>query len=72
MARNDGRDRTCVRNINLADTAVGNTQAHNEREKASYVNQDIVHSTSTSRLPPMIIPKCSPRWKKKKSSLPVD
>ena len=41
MARNSG-DRTCVRNINISDANVGNTQAHNEREKKSYVNQDIV------------------------------
>ena len=41
MARNSG-DRTCVRNINISDANVGNTQAHNEREKRSDVNQDIV------------------------------
>ena len=41
MARNSG-DRTCVRNINISYANVDNTQAHNEREKKSYVNQDIV------------------------------
>ena len=41
MARNSG-DRTCVRNIDVSDANIGNTQAHNEREKKSYVNQDIV------------------------------
>ena len=42
MARNDGIDRTSVRNVNLTKTQIGNTQRHNEREKASYVNPDIV------------------------------
>ena len=41
-ARNDGRNRTCVRNINISDANISNTQAHNEREKKSYVNPDIV------------------------------
>ncbi|MBQ9458736.1 MAG: plasmid recombination protein [Oscillospiraceae bacterium] len=41
MARNTG-DRTCVRNVNVSDAKIGNTQAHNEREKKSYVNPDIV------------------------------
>ena len=42
MARNDGVDRTSVRNLAVSDKAVGNTQQHNEREKDSYSNQDIV------------------------------
>ena len=42
MARNDGIDRTSVRNLAVSDKAVGNTQQHNEREKDSYSNQDIV------------------------------
>ena len=41
MARNNG-NQTCVRNINISDANISNTQAHNEREKKSYVNQDIV------------------------------
>ncbi len=41
MARNAG-DRTCVRNVNVSDANIGNTQTHNEREKKSYVNPDIV------------------------------
>ena len=41
MARNTG-DRTCVSNINVSDANIGNTQAHNEREKKTYVNPDIV------------------------------
>ncbi len=42
MARNDGIDRTSVRNVNLTKTQIGNTQRHNEREKDSYTNPDIV------------------------------
>lgn len=42
MARNDGVDRVTARNVNLADTKIANVQRHNEREKESYVNPDIV------------------------------
>ena len=42
MARNDGIDRTSVRNLAVSDKAVGNTQQHNEREKGSYRNPDII------------------------------
>ncbi|MEG2386868.1 MAG: plasmid recombination protein [Aurantimicrobium sp.] len=42
MARNDGIDRTTVRNVNLTEGEIGNAQHHNEREKESYVNSDIV------------------------------
>lgn len=42
MARNDGVDRTTVRNVNLSETKISNTQRHNEREKDSYRNEDIV------------------------------
>ncbi|MCD7918939.1 MAG: plasmid recombination protein [Clostridiales bacterium] len=42
MARNDGVHRTTVRNANLTKIQIGNVQRHNEREKESYVNQDIV------------------------------
>ena len=42
MARNDGIDRTSVRNLGVSDKAVGNTQQHNEREKDSYRNPDII------------------------------
>ena len=42
MARNDGIDRTSVRNANLTRTQISNTQRHNEREKDSYTNPDIV------------------------------
>ena len=42
LARNDGIDRTSVRNLAVSDKAVGNTQQHNEREKDSYRNPDII------------------------------
>ena len=42
MARNDSIDRTSVRNLAVSDKAVGNTQQHNEREKDSYRNPDIL------------------------------
>ena len=42
MARNDGVDRTSVRNLAVSDKAVSNTQQHNEREKDSYRNPDII------------------------------
>ena len=42
MARNDDVDRTSVRNLAVSDKAVGNTQQHNEREKDSYRNPDII------------------------------
>ena len=41
MARGDSIDRTSARNMRLTATKIGNTQQHNEREKDSYVNQDI-------------------------------
>ena len=42
MARGDGIHRTSARNARMKDTDIDNAQAHNEREKSSYVNQDIV------------------------------
>ena len=42
MARGDGIHRTSARNAKLTADKVGNAQAHNEREKDSYVNQGIV------------------------------
>ena len=42
MAINNGIDRTSVRNLAVSDKAVGNTQQHNEREKDSYRNPDII------------------------------
>ena len=42
MARGDGIHRASARNARMKDTDIGNAQAHSEREKSSYVNQDIV------------------------------
>ncbi len=42
MARGDGIHRTNARHAKLTAAKIGNAQAHNEREKESYVNQDIV------------------------------
>ena len=42
MARGDGIHRTNARNMRLTAAKIGNVQLHNEREKESYVNQDIV------------------------------
>lgn len=42
MARHDGIDRTVARNVNLTASKITNAQRHNEREKESYTNPDIV------------------------------
>ena len=42
VARNDGIDRTVARNVNLTASKIANAQRHNEREKESYTNPDIV------------------------------
>ena len=42
MARNDGANRTSARNVNMTSGKIGNAQRHNEREKESYTNQDII------------------------------
>ena len=42
IARGDGVNRTIARNKNLIAKSIVNAQRHNEREKESYVNQDIV------------------------------
>ncbi len=48
MARNDGIDRTVARNQDLETPAdVAKVQEHNEREKDSYSNQDIVPERTT-------------------------
>lgn len=46
MARGDGVNRTSARNMRLTTAKIGNAQQHNEREKGSYVNQDIVPDRS--------------------------
>ena len=42
MARGDGINRTSARNMRMTTDKATNAQGHNEREKDSYVNQDIV------------------------------
>ena len=42
MARNDGANRTSARNVNMTSGKIGNAQRHNEREKESYTNPDII------------------------------
>ena len=42
MARGDGVHRATARNARMTADKVDNAQAHNERQKESYVNQDIV------------------------------
>jgi len=42
MARGDGIHRTNARNMRLTAAKISNAQQHNEREKESYVNQDII------------------------------
>lgn len=42
MARGDGVYRTSARNARMTAAKVSNAQRHNEREKESYTNQDIV------------------------------
>ena len=42
MARGDGIHRTNARNMRLTAAQIGYAQQHNEREKESYVNQDII------------------------------
>ena len=47
MARNDGIDRTVARNQDIETTDdLAKVQEHNEREKDSYSNQDIVPERS--------------------------
>ena len=46
MARGDGIDRTSARNMRLTTQKLKNAQQHNEREKDSYVNPDIVPERS--------------------------
>lgn len=42
MSRGDGVHRAIVRNEKISDKAVSKVQAHNERAKESYSNQDII------------------------------
>ncbi len=52
MARNDGIDRTVARNQDLETLGdVAKVQEHNEREKDSYSNQDIVPERTSLERP---------------------
>ncbi len=42
MARNDGIHRTSARNARLTTAKIGNAQQHNEREKASFADENVV------------------------------
>lgn len=46
MARNDGVDRTTVRNQPRTEINIADAEAHNERQKACYRNEDIVPERS--------------------------
>ena len=46
MARGDGTDRLSARNANIADKDTEKIQGHNEREKESYSNEDIIKERS--------------------------
>ena len=46
MARNDGMDRTTVRNQPRTESNIADAEAHNERQKACYRNEDIIPERS--------------------------
>lgn len=46
MARNDGVDRTTVRNQPRTENTIADAEAHNERQKTSYRNEDIIPERS--------------------------
>ena len=46
MARNDGADRTTVRNQPRTESNIADAEAHNERQKICYRNEDIVPERS--------------------------
>ena len=46
MARNDGVNRTAVRNQPRTESNIADAEAHNERQKACYQNEDIVPERS--------------------------
>ena len=46
MARNDGVDRATVRNQPRTEGNIADAEAHNERQKAYYRNEDIVPERS--------------------------
>ena len=76
MARGDGIHRTSARNMRLTAAKIGNAQQHNEREKESYVNQDIVpertHLNVHFKKPTAGYVEMFEQLKKTGSSPPVD
>ena len=76
MARNDGIDRTSARNVDVPDKDIGNTQKHNEREKDSYRNPDIIPERLSYNVHfkshPPAIRNCLHRWNPPARSPPVD
>ena len=46
MARNDDVNRTTVRNQPRTESNIADAEAHNERQKACYRNEDIVPERS--------------------------
>ena len=67
MARNDGIHRTVARNQDLETPAdVAKVQEHNEREKDSYSNQDIVPERTSlniqDRKKRRVGKECRSRW----------
>ena len=50
MPRGDGIDRTCARNQAVKDGDIGRIQSHNEREKESYTNPDIIPERTSSNV----------------------
>ena len=46
MARNDGVDRATVRNQPRTESTIADAEAHNERQKTSYRNEDIIPERS--------------------------
>ena len=47
MARNDGIDRTTVRNQSRTESNIADAEAHNERLKTCYRNEDIISERSS-------------------------
>lgn len=50
MARGDGIDRTSARNAKMTAAKVGNAQAHNERQKESYVRKILISGINSGSM----------------------
>ena len=75
MARNDGIDRTTVRNQSRTESNIADAEAHNERLKTCYRNEDIISERSSLNIhfkePLEAIKRCSAKWNKTARSLPA-